>query len=285
MGKFFKAMTKETGAKNSQEIESSKKNSQKEMNTPVPLFGKKIDSHGCNQKTFTNWDERLQKSVLLSGQAVENFRTLRTRILYPAEGKPPRSLLVTSAAPGEGKSFVCANLGILLAQGIKEHSLVVDCDLRNPSMHNLFGLKNDTGLVDYLANRYELPEVIVKTGADKLSLLPAGPIPENPAELLGSARMLHLARELVGRYEDRIVILDSPPLQAAAETAILAKHVDGVVVVVRWGGSRREHVRELVELVGREKIIGVVFNSRKVSKIESFLFGNNKDKYYYYGYN
>ncbi len=237
-----------------------------------------------DKNSINDWDERLQASVLRSGEAVECFRTLRTRVLYPSNGKTPRSLLVTSSSPGEGKSFVCANLGVLLAQGIREHSLIVDCDLRNPSMHNLFGLKNDIGLVDYLSDRKELLGLIRKTGVDKLSLLPAGEIPENPAELLGSARMLQLAGELVDRYDDRLIILDSPPLQAAAETAILAKHVDGVVLVVRWGGSQREYVQNLVELIGKDKIVGVVFNGKKVNRVESFLFGSRQDMYHYYGY-
>ncbi len=232
------------------------------------VLGMELDENISN-----NWDKRLIKSLTLSGDAVEDFRVLRTRILYPFTGKPPRSLLVASATPQEGKSFVCANLGILLAQDLKQYSMLVDCDLRAPSIHQLFGLKNNKGLVDHLQKNVSLADLIVPTGVQKLSLLPAGPPPVNPAELLGSDTMLHLVDELVDRYEDRIVLFDSPPLQTAAETAILARHVDGVVLVVRWGESRRDQVKELVELIGRENIVGVVFNGRKVNRLESMIFG------------
>ncbi len=219
------------------------------------------------------WDERLSLSTTISGPVAESFRTLRTRILHPADGKIPRSLLVTSATPGEGKSFVCANLGIALAQGIDTYSLMVDCDLRKPALHRLFGLSVERGLVNHLRDGDDLARMIVPSGVETLSLLPAGPPPVNPAELLGSANMTRLVDELESRYDDRIILLDSPPLQAASETAILAQHVDGVILVVRWGGGRREHVLKLVERIGRERIIGVVFNAYKENVLDAKVFG------------
>jgi len=220
-----------------------------------------------------SWDERLSLSTTISGPVAESFRTLRTRILHPADGKIPRSLLVTSATPGEGKSFVCANLGIALAQGIDTYSLMVDCDLRKPALHRLFGLSVERGLVNHLRDGDDLARMIVPSGVETLSLLPAGPPPVNPAELLGSANMTRLVDELESRYDDRIILLDSPPLQAASETAILAQHVDGVILVVRWGGGRREHVLKLVERIGRERIIGVVFNAYKENVLDAKVFG------------
>ncbi|HEB70369.1 MAG TPA: exopolysaccharide biosynthesis protein, partial [Desulfobulbus sp.] len=170
-----------------------------------------------------SWDERLSLATTTSGPVAESFRTLRTRILHPADGKVPKSLLVTSATPGEGKSFVCANLGIALAQGIDTHSLMVDCDLRKPALHRLFGLSVEQGLVNHLRDGDDLGRMIIPSGVETLSLLPAGPPPVNPAELLGSANMVRLVDELENRYDDRIILLDSPPLQAASETAILAQ--------------------------------------------------------------
>lgn len=226
-----------------------------------------------------SWDERLSLATTITGAIAESFRTLRTRVLHPASGEVPKSLLVTSATPGEGKSFVCANLGIALAQGIDHYSLMVDCDLRKPALHRLFGLSPERGLVNYLRDGDELTQLIVSSGVETLSLLPAGPPPVNPAELLGSANMTRLVDELERRYEDRIILLDSPPLQAASETAILAEHVDGVVLVVRWGGARREYVQKLVELIGRDRIIGVVFNAYKENILDAKAFG-----YYEYSY-
>ncbi len=220
-----------------------------------------------------SWDERLSLATTVSGPVAESFRTLRTRILHPADGKVPKSLLVTSATPGEGKSFVCANLGIALAQGIDTYSLMVDCDLRKPALHRLFGLSVERGLVNHLRDGDDLARMMVPSGVETLSLLPAGPPPVNPAELLGSANMTRLVDELESRYDDRIILLDSPPLQAASETAILAQHVDGVVLVVRWGGSRREHVQKLVDRIGRDRIIGVVFNAYKENVLDAKVFG------------
>jgi capsular exopolysaccharide synthesis family protein len=156
---------------------------------------------------------------------------------------------------------------------VDNHCLLVDCDLRRPAQHTLFGLGNRAGLSDYLQHRKTIAELLLPSGIDKLSLLPAGPRSINPAELLGSSTMATLVEELVTRYDDRIVLFDSPPLHAASETAILARQVDAVVLVVRSGGSRREYVQTLVEAIGREKIVGVVFNAFTSNLIDTTVFG------------
>ncbi len=228
-----------------------------------------------------DWDERLTMATALAGPVAESFRTLRTRILHFESQKPVKNVLVTSASSGEGKSFVCANLGLSFAQGLDHHGLVVDCDLRKPSLAKLFGLTNDHGLVNYLRDNEELSNVIMDVGVEKLRIIPAGPPAVNPAELLGSETMEKLIEELGNRYDDRIVVFDSPPLQAASETAILAKHVDAVVLVVRWGASRREHVKSLVELFGPEKFVGVVFNAYKSNVLDNKVFGSYENQYSY----
>jgi exopolysaccharide/PEP-CTERM locus tyrosine autokinase len=227
------------------------------------------------------WDERLSLATAVSGQVAEKFRVLRTRILHPDNGKQIKSILVTSATPGEGKSFVCANLGIALAQGMDNYSLIVDCDLRKPALHKFFGLPLERGLVNYLRDGEELTSMIIPSGVETLTLLPAGPPPVNPAELLGSDSMIRLVDELESRYDDRILILDSPPMEAASETAILAQHVDAVILVVRWGGSRREYVQKLVERIGKDRIVGVVFNAYKENVLDAKVFGSYG---YEYGY-
>jgi exopolysaccharide/PEP-CTERM locus tyrosine autokinase len=229
------------------------------------------------------WDDRLTLATVTTGPVAESIRALRTRILFPPSGKIPRTLLVTSASPGEGKSFICANLGISLAQGVDNHCLLVDCDLRKPAQHNLFGLNNAMGLSDYLQHKRQLPDLLLPSGVEKLSILPAGPRSINPAELLSSATMSSLVDELSHRYEDRIVLLDSPPLHAASETAVLAQHVDGVVLVVRYGASRREYVKALADAIGREKILGVVFNAYKATLLDYKVFGyyEYQQEYYY----
>jgi len=189
---------------------------------------------------------------------------------------------VTSAAPGEGKSFICANLGISLAQGMDNYCLLVDCDLRRPTQHDLFGMDNRAGLSDYLQQKKQLSELLVPSGVDKLSVLQAGAHSINPAELLSSASMVGLVEEISRRYDDRIVLLDSPPLHAASETAVLAQHVDGVVLVVRYGASRREYVKALADTIGREKILGVVFNAYKATVLDYKVFGYYEYQQDYY---
>lgn len=229
------------------------------------------------------WDDRLSLATTSTGPVAESIRALRTRILFPPSGKVPRTILVTSASPGEGKSFISANLAISLAQGVDNYCLLVDCDLRKPALHTFFGLSNSTGLSDYLQHKKQIPELLTPSGVDKLSILLAGPRSINPAELLGSASMTSLVDELAQRYEDRVVLLDSPPLHAASETTVLAQHVDGVVLVVRYGASRREYVKALADAIGRDKILGVVFNAYRATLLDYKVFGYyeyQKDYYY-----
>ena len=192
--------------------------------------------------------------------------------------------MVTSVMPSEGKGFVCANLGIALAKDMEHYALLVDCDLRRPNLARMFGLSNETGLVDHLEDNIDLSLLIRKTSQDKLSLLPSGTPPENPSELLSSARMIKLIDELAERYQDRIILFDSPPNIVASETKILAKHLDGVIIVIRHGVAKKEDVKKLVDTVGPDSIIGLVYNAFPEDKLNTLLNYKAKygyDKYYY----
>jgi exopolysaccharide/PEP-CTERM locus tyrosine autokinase len=246
---------------------------------PPPHSGKEKSDGQNGWFTHDRWDQRLQLSINPHSPFFESFRRLRTPILHPSSGKTPKTILVTSVVPNEGKSFVCANLGIALAQGMEHHALMLDCDFRRPALSQLFGLSNDTGLVDHLQNNVDLSLLIRKTGQDKLSLIPCGKPPKNPSELLDSNRMISLINELSQRYQDRIILFDSPPNIVASETSILAKHLDGVILVVRYGASKREHIKKIVDTIGGEKILGLVFNAYPENTMESFL-----DKKMGYGY-
>lgn len=192
--------------------------------------------------------------------AAEQFRMLRTNILFPANGKSPRCIMVTSALPDEGKSFVSANLAITFAQHIDKHVLLVDCDMRKPTIHGLFGYASAPGLSDYLTRQRPLEELILRTPFERLRILPGGPPPPNPAELLSSNRMSDFIEEIRSRYDDRYIVIDSPPPQLTAETSAMARLVDGIVLVVRCGQTSRDLVDELVSKQGKDKIIGVVAN-------------------------
>lgn len=255
------------------------RNVQNQVNpASAPVGGRNTGSQN-GWLTPDRWDARLQLSINPNSPFFESFRRLRTPILYPASGNPPKTILVTSVVPHEGKGFICANLGIALAQGMEHHALMLDCDFRRPTLSQLFGLPNDTGLVDHLQDNIDLSLLIRKTGQPKLSLIPSGKPPRNPSELLDSSRMVALINELAGRYQDRIILFDSPPNIVASETSILAKHLDGIILVVRYGASKREHVKKFVDTIGPEKILGLVFNGYPENTMESFL-----DKKMGYGY-
>ncbi len=192
----------------------------------------------------------------------DQYRMLRTRLLQPAGGgRPPRTVLVASALAGEGRTSAAANLAITIARSVREHVLLVDGDLRSAGLGRLFGLKPAWGLADYLRGGPGLAELLVRGGLPKLSLLPAGARAADGAELLASERMRDLLGELAGRYEDRLVVIDSPPLLESADAAILAAQVEAVVLVVRAAHAERRAVGRAVAAVGCERVLGVVFNA------------------------
>ena len=236
----------------------------------------------------SSWDERFLEVMQSSNHTAEAFRMLRSRILHPDdEGRITKTIMVTSSAPSEGKSFVSCNLGVSIAQGLDQHALIVDCDLRRPTVAKLFGLPTNgqKGLADYLKDTTcELPELLQRTSLQKLSILPSGKPPENPAELLASSRMMKLVHELSGRYSDRFIIFDSPPFQVASESIVLSREVDGVVLVVGYGKSDRNLIKKMVEVIDREKIIGVVFNGMKSNILQERVLDAYGSYGQYYSY-
>jgi exopolysaccharide/PEP-CTERM locus tyrosine autokinase len=190
----------------------------------------------------------------------EQFRMLRTQLLFPISGNRPRSIMVTSALPGEGKSFISANLAASLAQNINEHVLAIDCDIRRPTVHKCFGLGDGPGLSDYLSGNILLSSLLHGTVVDKLKILPGGSPVKNPAELLSSRKMTDLFHELTSRYGDRYLIIDSPPPKLTSETKVISRHVDGILLVVKYRSTPRKLVADITETLGKEKILGVVFN-------------------------
>ena len=210
----------------------------------------------------------------------ELFKVLRGKILFPTTGKPPQSIIVTSAAPGDGKSFIASNLSATLALSIENHVLLVDCDIRRPTIHRLFGFGKVKGLSEHLSYGNKLTSLLLETGIDKLTILPSGKPPANPSELLSSDKMAALIEDLKKRYDNRFLIIDSPPPTLAPETVAMAKHVDGILVVIKYGSTPVHLVEELIENLGREKIIGAVIN-RFDSRISTKYYGYTKYLKYY----
>ena len=215
----------------------------------------------------------------------EIFKILRNNILFPKTGVPPRSIMVTSAIPGDGKSFVAANLAISIAHSVEEHVLLMDCDMRRSTIHRKFGFEEQIqGLSEYLSKGGNLSGLLKKTAVDKLTILPGGTPPSNPSELLSSQAMKDLLEETKNRYHDRYIIVDSPPPHLTAETTALAKFIDGIIIVVRSGKTPRKLVEELIEKLGREKILGVVLNGYRIPATERYGYGGYKPYKNGYGY-
>ncbi|HYV03127.1 MAG TPA: polysaccharide biosynthesis tyrosine autokinase, partial [Blastocatellia bacterium] len=206
--------------------------------------------------------------------AAEAYRVVRTSMLLSAAGSPPKTVLVTSGQPGEGKTTTVVNTAISLAQ-LGASVLIVDCDLRKPSAHKVFGIVHDKGLSTYLSRDIEIDGLITKLQIPNLSLLPCGPIPPNPAELISSERMKNLLRMLSERYDH--VLIDSPPLIHVTDPVILSSLVDGVILVVHGGKSTRavtQRARQELASVGA-KVFGVVLNNVDLKR-------HGYDDYYYY---
>ena len=196
---------------------------------------------------------------------VEAYRMLRTSVLLSTSGNPTRTILFTSGQPGEGKTTTAINTAISLAQ-LGSSVLLIDADLRRPTVHRVFRLDNSTGLSDVLARDLNPDDIIQKTWAPNLSVLTSGPIPFNPAELISSDTMKQVIANLADQYDH--VLIDSPPLVNVTDPVILSTIVDGVILVVHAGRSTREVVkraRHELSSVGAQ-IFGVVLNNLDVRR-------------------
>jgi protein-tyrosine kinase len=228
-------------------------------------------------------DNRLVSFFEPSSMVAEQFRRLRTYVIRPGMEDSPKTILVTSAMAGEGKSMIAINLAITIAVDLNSNALIVDCDLRNPTLSRWFGLREKRGLSNYLLGEAELPELLIKTSVDKLTILSGGTIQDNPVELIGSNKMKSLVADLKARYADRYIILDSSPLLATTEPSVLNEMVDGILLVIKSGDTPRESIQQALKLLDRKKIIGAVLNNTKF-KTEAMIrryFGTNR---YYYDY-
>jgi len=230
-------------------------------------------------------DKRLVSLFNPGSLAAEQFRKLRTHLLRLEISELPKTIMVTSATDSEGKTFIAANLAIGIAQYFHVHALLVECDLRNPQLAKWFELRNGNGLSDYLVGDGNISDFLMKTEVEKLSILPGGSIQDNPTELIGSKKMEALVHELKSRYKDRYIILDTTPLLATTEPEVLAKLVDGIIIVVMAGVTPRETVKQAIAYLEKEKILGFVLNhvQFKSSGLSSRYFGSG-GYYYRYGY-
>ena len=195
--------------------------------------------------------------------AAEQYRLLRTRVTRAENGRPCRSIIVTSPNKGDGKSLTAANLALTMAQDPQQRVLLLDADLRRPSIHRLFGISETPGLSDVLMGGATLEESLVVVPEHRLTLLPSGLVPTHPAELLGSSGMRRILDTLRSKF-DRILI-DMPPVAPLADVAVAAPMADGVLMIVRAGVTPKPAIERALAGFDGVKVLGLVLNDAGAS--------------------
>ena len=210
--------------------------------------------------------------------AAEAYRVIRTSVQFAQAGKELKSIAITSCTPNEGKSMTVANLAIVLTQAGKS-VLIMDCDMRNPTVHKNFNLSNKVGLSSCISMGTAVADAVQETGIEGLDALTAGVIPPNPSELLGSERMQNILQRAKKEYD--YVLIDTPPVLPVTDSLVLGSMVDGLILVIDSGEVKVEMAREVKnQLVhAGANILGVVLN-----KVRSEHHGYGYGYYYYYGH-
>ena len=224
---------------------------------------KKMSSATRGRKLVTISDS---KSMI-----AEQFRTIRTNITFAAPDIELKTILVTSSTPGEGKSTNAANLGVVFAQESKK-VLIVDTDMRKPTLHYTFGMFNTVGLSTLLSKRSELKGAIQETPIVGLDILTSGAIPPNPAELLSSKTFDMLLIEMKKYYD--IVILDAPPLLSVSDAQVLSHKCDGTLLIIHSGVTEKEEVLKAQSMLvaSQAKILGVILNNYRMPKDRKYYY-------------
>jgi len=236
---------------------------------PVPLLPMKSNGD--------SWGDTNPELVILhspKSAASESYRGIRTSILFSSSESAPQVIQISSASPLEGKTITTANLGVTMAQaGWKV--IILDCDMRRPRLHKLFGLAKDRGISNLLVGRSDFSETIFHTRIPNLDICPCGPIPPNPSEILGSTRMATVLNDLRKQYAH--ILIDSTPSMAVTDAVVLSKWVDGIIMVIRAGSVPREAVKNAVDRFGTvgTYVLGAILNGIDM--------GSN-GYYYYYDY-
>ncbi|MFS0821465.1 CpsD/CapB family tyrosine-protein kinase [Bacillus sp. 1P02SD] len=224
-----------------------------------------------NRKQFQMQNRSLVTMLNPKSPISEQYRTIRTNIQFSTVDEEMQTIMVTSSGPGEGKSTTTNNIAVVFAQQGKK-VLLVDADLRKPTAHYSFRIENHTGLTNVLTRQETLINAVQASNQENLYVLTSGPIPPNPAELLGSKAMDQFLNEVKGLFD--VVVFDTPPVLAVTDGQVLANKVDGVVMVVSSGKTETEAALKAKETLmnSKAKLLGVVLNNIK----------RTESQYYYY---
>jgi protein-tyrosine kinase len=189
------------------------------------------------------------------------YKMLRTQVLQRMVAKNWNAFAVTSPAPGDGKSLTAINLAVSLARELHHTVLLVDLDLRNPSVHQYLGLQPKRGIEEYLTSGCPLEEILLNPGIERLVVLPAKSPVENSSELLASPLMGQLVQELKSRYPSRLVLFDLPPILSADDALSFAPYIDAILLVLRDAKTTRSEIEQAMEILRDVPILGTVLNA------------------------
>jgi len=217
-------------------------------------------------------NNHLQKNRIISGfkpgKWLESYKMLRTRCLQYMDANRWNTLAITSPGSNAGNSLTAANLAISIAMELNRGALLIDANFQNPGICELFGIKDETGLSDYLLNDVPLNEVLINPGIDRLEILPAGKEGFNSSEMLHSPKMAQLINELKTCYPARIIIFDLPPLLSQADALGFSPFVDCVLLVIDEGHTKTEELKQAASLLKEMNVLGTVLNKASASKIK-----------------
>ncbi|MDD4732401.1 MAG: polysaccharide biosynthesis tyrosine autokinase [Desulfovibrio sp.] len=222
---------------------------------------------GQKSKTVKLNKSHMARNLVIGGvtdpSVLDYYNLLRTQVLQRTRGEQKNVIMVTSALPGEGCSLTATNLAISIARELNQFALLVDTHLRNPVIDEYFGITTKRGLSDYLVDDVPLFDLLIRTDLDKLTLLPVGRTIAGSTEILGSPKMRTLVQEMKDRYPDRYVIFNCPPLLRVPDALVFSSYVDQILLVVEAGRTTERQIRNALDLLDRDKVLGMVLNKAK----------------------
>jgi exopolysaccharide/PEP-CTERM locus tyrosine autokinase len=261
-------------------ITDSERETGKTMNPKTPVVFSDCPKINIDSKQVNDGIVTLTNEDVL---ALEQYRSLRTKVLKMAKLPGKNTIMITSSSPGEGKTMTAINLALTIVKGVHQNVLLIDGDLRCPDVHKKLGFDFQYGLSHYLNNQVDLSTVVHRTNIPKLSIIPAGEPISTSSELLASDRMKELIQETKTRYKDRYIIFDVPPIIPVTDASVLVEQVDWAIFVIKAGRTPRETVASAISLFNTDKILGVIMNNIPVMPVE-YKHSYKKGSKYGYGY-
>ena len=205
-------------------------------------------------------------SILEKDEVADQYKLLRTMVLNRTRPLGHNAIEITSFKDGEGKSLTCVNLAISLAKEARQNVLLVDMDLRRPSIHTLLGIEPRPGLREHFVDSIPLKDILIHPGIERLTVLPAGGRMDNSTETIGSHRMENLIRQLKNRYQDRYIIFDAPALVTCPDPIVLSSHVDAILLVARANHTTTEDITQGMALLKDKNVLGTVLNDSEIRR-------------------